>query len=207
MKLLLVAATPFEIEPFKSYWRGKSINSGEIEILVTGVGMVATAFAMGRLLATKQFDLAINAGIAGAFDKKLAIGDVVHVANDRFAELGAEDGDGFISIDELGFGDSALRPIQPLQSLPEMPIVSAITVNKVHGNELSISRTLERVNPQIESMEGAAFVYACNQFNLPSLQIRGISNFIERRNRDSWNIPLAIKNLNNTVIEIINQLV
>ena len=206
MKLLLVAATPFEIEPFKSYWTAKSINSGEIEILVTGVGMVATAFAMGRLLATKQFDLAINAGIAGAFDKNLGIGDVVHVTNDRFAELGAEDGEGFISIDELGFGGSVLHPIQPLQGFAELPEVSAITVNKVHGNELSISKTLERINPQIESMEGAAFVYACNQFNLPSLQIRSISNYVERRNRDSWNIPLAIKNLNNTVIEIINKL-
>ena len=207
MKLLLVAATPFEIEPFKSYWTAKSINSGEIEILVTGVGMVATAFDMGRLLATKQFDLAINAGIAGAFDKNLAVGDVVHVVNDRFAELGAEDGDGFISIDELGFGGSILRPISPLLSLPQMAGVSAITVNKVHGSESSISETLKRFNPQVESMEGAAFVYACNQFNLPSLQIRSISNYVERRNRDSWNIPLAIKNLNNTVIEIINQFV
>jgi len=206
MKLLLVAATPFEIEPFKA-WTAKSTKSREIEILITGVGMVATAFAMGRLLASRQFGLAINAGVAGAFDRNLAIGDVVHVANDRFAELGAEDGDGFISIDELGFGDSVLRPIRPLQNLPEMPIVSAITVNKVHGNELSISKTLERVSPQIESMEGAAFVYACNQFNLPSVQIRSISNYVERRNRDSWNIPLAIKNLNNTVIELINQLV
>jgi futalosine hydrolase len=50
--------------------------------------------------------------------------------------------------------------------------------------------------PQIESMEGAAFFYACRQLNVPCLQIRAVSNYVEKRNRDNWHIGLAIKNLN-----------
>jgi futalosine hydrolase len=69
-------------------------------------------------------------------------------------------------------------------------------VNKVHGAEMSISATAAKLNPQLESMEGAAFFYACSQFSLPSIQIRAVSNYVERRNRDQWNIPLAIDNLN-----------
>jgi futalosine hydrolase len=41
---------------------------------------------------------------------------------------------------------------------------------------------------------------------IPCAQIRAVSNFIEKRNRDNWNIALAIKNLNETAIEIINNL-
>ena len=34
--------------------------------------------------------------------------------------------------------------------------VKAITVNTVHGNEDSISKIINRLNPDIETMEGAA---------------------------------------------------
>jgi futalosine hydrolase len=55
-------------------------------------------------------------------------------------------------------------------------------------------------------MEGAAFFYACRQFNIPCLQIRAVSNYVEKRNRDNWDIPLAIKNLNNFAIELVNRI-
>jgi futalosine hydrolase len=65
---------------------------------------------------------------------------------------------------------------------------------------------VKRLNPHVESMEGAAFFYACMIEKIPCAQIRAVSNFIEKRNRDNWNIALAIKNLNETAIEIINNL-
>ena len=55
-------------------------------------------------------------------------------------------------------------------------------------------------------MEGAAFFQVCNTFNVPCIQIRAISNKVEHRNKDNWNLPLAIKNLNNKVEEIITEL-
>ncbi|RYY32368.1 MAG: futalosine hydrolase, partial [Sphingobacteriaceae bacterium] len=60
----------------------------------------------------------------------------------------------------------------------------------------SIQKTAKRVNVQLESMEGAAFFYACRQMDLPCVQIRAVSNYIEKRNRDAWKIGLAVKNLN-----------
>ena len=65
--------------------------------------MTATAFALGRELATNQYDLAINLGIAGSFDRNIALGEVVEVTDDRFSELGAEDDEAFLTIDEAGF--------------------------------------------------------------------------------------------------------
>ena len=82
--------------------------------------------------------------------------------------------------------------------------VKAITVNTVHGDAESIAQTIDRFKPQIESMEGAAFFFACQQSQVTGIQIRAISNKVERRNRANWEIELAIKNLNNMLIQLFN---
>jgi futalosine hydrolase len=156
--------------------------------------MVSTAYSLGRHLATNQYDLAINLGIAGSFDRDIALGEVVEIIEDSFSELGAEDGEAFLTIDQLGFGESAFKPGFELSASFGLRKVSAITVNTVHGNEDSIQNL--HLSVQLESMEGAAFFYACKQAGVPCLQIRAVSNYVERRNRDAWQIGLAIKNLN-----------
>jgi futalosine hydrolase len=187
----------------------KTNKSEKSEILITGVGMVATAFALGRHLAANQYDLVVNFGIAGSFDRDIAIGDMLEITEDTFAELGAEDGDKFLSIEKLGFGTGTYHPTTKLSDVYNLfntfnlKKVSAITVNTVHGNETSIKKITERLNPQLESMEGAAFFYACREMNVPCLQIRAVSNYVERRNRDNWNIGLAIKNLNTFAVEFL----
>ena len=171
--------------------------------------MVATAFALGKHLATNQYDLAINLGVAGAFDRNIELGEVVEITEDTFAELGAEDGDEFIPIDKLGFGKgtySASANLSDFAGSVNLKAASAITVNTVNGNEASIKKITERLNPQIESMEGAAFFYACNKMNVPCIQIRSVSNYVEKRNHDNWKIGPAIKNLNTFAIEFLKQL-
>jgi futalosine hydrolase len=215
MEILLIAATAREIEPSLNHFAVEdghtAINSGKhrIQCLITGLGMVATAFELGKHLATKSYDLVINLGIAGSFDRNLAIGQVLHITDDSFADLGAEDGDQFLSIDDLGFGQSVCKPLDlgfKLPILNELNQVSSITVNRVHGSDTSIAKTLTRISPQLESMEGAAVFYACNQVQIPALQIRSVSNYVERRNRDNWNIDLAIKNLNVYFLRLLNDL-
>lgn len=177
--------------------------------MVTGVGMVATAFSMGRIVGDDAFDYAINAGIAGSFSNAFSPGDVVAVVRDCFSELGAADGLSFLSIDELGFGNSTLEPL-PNEKLTacisSLKKASGITVNGVHGEDKSIQSTRERLNPDIETMEGAAFFYSCNQANIPAIQIRAISNYVERRDKSKWNIPLAIRTLNERLIKIYDTL-
>jgi futalosine hydrolase len=227
MRILIVAATQQEIEPLftvdsepLAVGSEPTLANTDTEqsttanyplqtenfILVTGVGMVATAFALGRHLATNQYDLAINLGIAGSFDRSLDLGEVVEVTTDMLAELGAEDDEAFLPIEQLGFGESAFSASTTLSGIFSQNDIagndmllkqtSGITVNTVHGNEYAIRKITGRVNAQIESMEGAAFFYACRKAGLPCLQIRAVSNYVEKRNRDSWKIGLAIKNLN-----------
>lgn len=211
MKLLLVTATKLEIEPAIHHF---GLETGQItsrdhniKLLITGVGMVATAYALGKELAVSSYDLAINAGIAGSFDSSILNGNVVFVDEDHFSDLGAENKDHFLAIDEMGFGESRSIPIKhPQINLPDFKHVKSITVNTVHGNRKSIENIVERLNPQIETMEGAAFFYACNDVNLPSVQLRAISNVVEERNTLNWDIPLAVKNLNDRLIKLIENL-
>ena len=208
MQILVVAATAAEVEPLLQHFG----TNPPFKVLITGVGMVATAFAMGSYPNINQFNLLLNLGIAGSFDRRITLGQVVEVTHDCLAELGAEDGEQFISIDDLGFGQAKTTATTTLNQLTQgqlpQPLrqVHAITVNKVHGHTPSIAQISQRLHPQLESMEGAAFFYACQQLGLAGLQIRAVSNYVERRNRANWQIGLAVKNLNTFAVQLLELL-
>ena len=221
MNILIVAATEKEIAPLLKgkdikllYSENKiksfSFHYHKIDVLVTGAGMVLTAYSLGRWLSHKsRYELVINAGIAGSFTSHYKIGDVVNVQTDCFSELGAEDGNNFLTVKDIGLdidykiNNNLKIKNKILKSLPE---VKGITVNTVHGNLSSIKKIKQHHSPDVESMEGAAFMLACRNEQLSYLQIRAISNYVERRNKKNWNIPLAIKNLNKTIVEIISSI-
>lgn len=223
MKVLIVAATPFEILPLEQYLGNHFVRHAEntfqygplqVRLLITGVGLTATAFSLGYLLASERFDLAINAGICGALHKELSIGDVLHITSEYFADLGAENADGsfqdavsmgLIDPDKSPFSQGLLQNSTAAES-DFLPRAKGISVNKVHGSASSITALKSRINADVESMEGAAFFYACLSANISCLQIRAVSNYVEPRDKDQWNIPLAIDNLNTVLIDMITGL-
>lgn len=224
MNILIVSATRGEIEPLlKKLSIKEELDTGlmsysyknqNVDVLVTGVGMTATAFYLGKSL-SKKYDLAINLGVAGSFDRTLNLGGVVNINADRFGDMGAEAGDDFITLAEMDLQNLNEYPYQNgeivnvsainNQIINVLPKVSGITVNTVHGNETSIKNVMARYNPAVESMEGAAFLFACLTEKIPCVQVRAISNYVERRNREAWNIPLAIENLNKKAVEILDE--
>jgi len=52
-------------------------------------------------------------------------------------------------------------------------------------------------------MEGAAFFAGCERANGDFIQIRTVSNYVEKRDKSKWEMPLAIKNLNDFLINFI----
>ena len=221
MRVLIVAATQAEVEPLmttlgmqrsdeeESLFVTRHISVANCSVLITGAGMVPTAFALARHLPHNVYNVVINLGIAGSFDRNIPLGKVLEIYEDTFAELGAEDDKQFISIEKLGFGASIFKPTSAINQFIKNKFINkanAITVNKVHGNDDSIAAIIARLNPQLESMEGAAFFYACHKLQVPCIQIRAVSNYVEKRNRDNWDIPLAIKNLNNFALDLIKEL-
>lgn len=218
MEILLVAATPFEILPVQD-WLKTHFSTPEnavfrrndltVKLLVTGVGITATTWHLSQSLARKKPDLAINAGVAGAFDHSFQLGDVVHVVSERFGDLGVEEADGrFTDLFELGLIDSNEKPhvhgqLYNLAATESrfLPQAKGLTVHKVHGSAASIAAVQQKYpDAQVESMEGAAFFYSCLMAEVPFLEIRSISNYVEPRNREAWKLGLAIENLNRTMV-------
>ena len=203
MHILVVAATELEIPRLASGRHG----AHDVEILVTGVGMVATAAHCSRVLARHPIDLALNLGVCGSFDAALAPGTVVHIVEDRLAELGAEDGEHFLEIEKMGLGQTSVvvnRTPPQLTGLERLPRVTGITVNTVHGSESSIAAIRQRCTADVESMEGAAFAYACSIAHVPYAQVSAVSNIVERRNREAWRMDLAVRQLNDVALALLN---
>ena len=192
MNVLIVAAAKFEIT---------SIKIKQNPILITGVGMVNTAINLTKELIKKKYDLVINMGVAGSFSEELKNGDVVEVVEDNFSEIGFENGFEFSK-----FTDFDLKTKFYNSAKTALKQVKAITVNTVHGKNDTIFEITKRENPEIESMEGASVFKVCEEFNVPCVQIRSVSNKVEKRNRNNWDLDLAIRNLNIEVEKIIGNL-
>ena len=178
--------------------------------------MVATAAWCSRAFASEHYDLALNVGLCGSFRPTLAPGVVVHVTADRLSELGAEDGDDFLTIHQLQLLGENEFPFEggllvnsappPLAALSALPAVAGITVNTVHGSEPTIASIRRRYDPDVESMEGAAFMYASLIAGVPFAQVRAVSNAVERRNRGAWKLDHATEALGAESLRLLESL-
>tara|TARA_B100001758_G_scaffold50625_1_gene41123 strand:+ start:8446 stop:9024 length:579 start_codon:yes stop_codon:yes gene_type:complete len=192
MNVLIVAATSAEIS-------SEAIR--DFPILITGVGMLNTAIKLTKALHKKKYDLVINMGVAGSFSSQIKIGDVVEVIEDSFSEIGFEDGEDFSE-----FTDFNVKAKFIVTARTSLRKVNAITVNTVHGNQNSIDNIIQRLKPDIESMEGAAIFQVCEEMKVACIQIRSISNKVTKRNKDNWQLDLAIRNLNIEIENIVRSL-
>jgi len=215
MKILIVSATTFEVAPLfdqlkislfaNSNFVSVTHRNNTLDFLITGIGMVATTYYTAKAFA-KKYDFALNVGICGTFNKNLELGSVIHIYKDCFSELGAEDGEKFLTLEEIGLkGETEITNDTQISNfvLNEIPKVTGITVNTAHGNEQNIEKVFNKFHSYVESMEGAAFMFVCKNEQVPYAQIRAVSNVVEQRNKSNWNIPLALENLNKKVLEIL----
>lgn len=198
--ILIVSATEPEVAWLKAQYLSGELKDMEIEFLTTGVGMINTAFQLGSYLSKQIPDLAIQIGIAGSFSEEYPIGSVVEVSIESLPELGAESPEGFLNLEKLGFPLLETTETKYYNTLPNgsrylnhLPWVPGITVNRVSGTSETIRGITADWNPGIETMEGAAFFLAMKQTDIPFMEIRGISNRVEPRDRSTWKIGEAIQ--------------
>ena len=197
MNVLVTAATEFELEPF--------IKENKVyDVLITGIGVPATIFHLTKRLCQKNYDLVIQAGIAGTFSGSIKKGKVVLVNKDCFGDVGIyEKGNfntlfeaGFINKNEFPFTDGWLVNQHEYLSKATLTLATAITVNKITDDAGQVNELFDKFNPGIESMEGAALHYVCLLQNVGFLQLRSISNMVGERDKSKWAMKEAITNLN-----------
>jgi len=222
MKLLLVFATHPEAKELLQKFGIKSdlesqvysFESGHIgvDVIITGIGMVNTAYYLGKQFASNSYDVALNVGLAGSFDRSIRLGEVVNITEECISELGAEDGEKFLRIDQMNpnIADKSDSPYELINKsriknviIDHLISVKGISVNTVHGEDKSIGKVKSLFSPSVESMEGAAFFVACANVGIKFAEIRAISNYVEQRNTSNWEIDKAVKEFTGTIEEIL----
>ena len=205
MKLLVVAATEFEIAPIIS-------QNKAADILITGVGSPACTYALTKRLQQIKYDFAIQAGIAGTFKNSFPLGDTFFIKSDVFADLGIYENERFFTLFDKKFVDPNTIPYQngrlenSIENTFNVQTANSITVNTVTDNFSQTTMFTKKYDPDVESMEGAAFHFVCIQENIPFLQLRSVSNFVGERVKTNWKMKESIESLNANLIKIVHQL-
>ena len=226
MKILLVSATRFEVEPLAARFENIALIPSilhklrndylEIDLLTPGIGMVQTAFYLGKYLAHSDYDLAINAGICGTYSKDIPIGSVIHVTEECIPEAGVEEDGRFLSLFEAGLLDFDEFPFDQgkLINLNYPKMTRLIQLKTGTGNTVNTMltdpgklRQLKTLFPaDVESMEGAAFFWACQVEGVVCTQIRAVSNLVGERDKAKWDLKLAIKRLDEVLMAVLDEL-
>ena len=212
--VLITTATHREIKALDKLAAGMP---GTLSTLVTGIGPVATVYAIMNYLASNgKPDLVINIGIAGSYNEQLPPGSVVVPLSDRFADLGVASGRQFIPISRAGidisdnytpsgeyYADSDLAGRMSAGIRP----VRAVTLSTTTGSSEVRNMISAEFKADIESMEGAAVYYVCNMEKIPCLGLRAVSNMVGPRDRSSWKVEMALEKLSEALDMNFNYLV
>ncbi|MEI6347220.1 MAG: futalosine hydrolase [Bacteroidota bacterium] len=214
MNILIVSATDLEVVDIKKEFESVFPTPSEHQYCFStlGIGIAASTFTLTKELLTTPVDFIIQIGIAGSFSQKLPIGTTVWVTNDQFSDLGAITDDGFKSLKSLNLQDSDFEVSFLPQLIKSIPLpnnlkkVRGITSDTIHNNSFRIEELQLSINPDIETMEGAAIMHVCNSLNIPNIQVRSISNFVAPRETNEWNLEIALDSLKTWLFEYINRL-
>ena len=212
MQLLLCASTEFEIRPVIDFINNQQFK--KVQILITGVGMVATTFALARSIAHDRPDFVLQAGVGGCLDKRLPLSKIVLVENESIGDVGVEEDGTFKTLFDLRLLDKNSFPWKEgkltnnvdMLKTTGLTIVDGVTVNEISTNSLRIDYYRNQLNASVESMEGAALHYVALQENIPFLQMRSLSNFVGERDKSKWVMDIAIANLNIELERILTKL-
>ncbi|HEY1870449.1 MAG TPA: futalosine hydrolase [Chitinophagaceae bacterium] len=210
MNILLAAATAKEITPFFEYYRNTKKNQ-DVDILITGVGLTPATYHLLKQINLKRPNVIVQAGVAGCFDKKLAMGTVVAVKKETIADQSVIESKklktmfdlGLISHDQFPFKKGWLENNSELLKKIKLKKVNAISVNEVTTTSEKVKLYNSSFKPVVESMEGAALHYTCLMEKIPFVQLRSISNYITERDKTKWDMKTAIINLNEELIHLV----
>lgn len=187
------------------------VGGQEVVLCAAGVGKINAAAATAILIERYRPRLVINTGCAGAYQGSgLAIGDLALATSEILGDEGAITSAGWLGLEEMGL-PSLVRegrryyheiPLSPsagerallLAGRRGIPLARGrfVTLSACSG---SLSRGEElagRYGALAENMEGGAVALVCLRYGVECLEIRGISNRVEERNLESWDLPRAV---------------
>ncbi len=222
--MLLVTATAMEMRAALRSLAGKGevpeLHEGEVArlglpgrellLLVTGVGPLNAAYALGRVLGAHEVAGVSNLGIAGSFvPKRLGLGAAAVASAEIFPDYGV-DVAGMVDARAVGLAqardgergvwerlDLLPREAARVMGLDVSGLVEAVflTSGRVSGDRVRAAELHTRHGAELENMEGFALALGCLRAGVPFLELRTVSNPAGERDKAGWDFRLALDNL------------
>lgn len=226
MKLLIFVSSQLEIKSILTFFNVEwnenqrsasvEINENVIDFYYSDPGIFSLSYYLTNCLCSGSYDLVINAGIAGCFNVNINVGELLVVKKDRFVDIGVIESMVFKDLFDMGLIKKNAFPFKEgwlmdnpgeysllVNSLKE---VNAVTVNIVSSLEEQIADIKKNYNPDIESMEGAAFFYVCGMKKVNCLQLRAVSNLVGERDKSKWDLSGSLHCLGEGIKKMVYEL-
>jgi futalosine hydrolase len=187
-------------------YRGR-LQGLPVVLLVGGMGKTNAAHALTALLERERVRGVLGFGVAGAYaGSALKVGEIALATSEHYGDEGVETPRGWISCEGIGiplatragadlFNDFPVdRPglDRATEVLADAGIhyVSGpfVTVSSCSGTAARGDVLAARFGAICESMEGAAYAHVALLYDLPFLEVRGVSNPVEDRDLSRWRL-------------------
>ena len=216
--ILVTAATQFELDAFLA---AVQTETGWCALL-TGIGPVESALQVTDFLARSQvpFEIVLNFGVAGAYIGNAAgagLLDICLAEREILGDLGICTGEqvaplrlpGLEIIDSFSLVSPELQRTIMLLDAIGCPWYQGnfITVNGASGTRRRGDRLALEHDGLCENMEGAAVARVCRHFHLPLIELRCVSNLVEDRNPNNWQLAEACQRCGQVVASVVQALV
>ena len=231
-KLLIRQLKRISVIAGKPVYKGR-IHGKEVIYMFSGMGKANAAHAATVLLEKFSPDMIILFGVGGAYPSTgLRVGDIAVAEKEVYGDEGVQVKDGFQGTDFIGIPHAkkgrkkyfngfplneklvgkvkkVIPPCPPLVKGGwgdfKIKVGTFVTVSTCTGTRKRAIELRKRFRAICENMEGASVAHICTLYGTPLVEIRGISNVVEDRDREKWNIRLAADNCQKAVVEFIKR--
>lgn len=212
--ILLVAATEMEALPLAGQTTGQPY-----ELFVAGVGLLETAVRLTRRLDEGRGDvsLVLNFGVAGAYvGSGAGLLDICLAESEVLGDFGICHAESIAPLSGQLAG-RAFFPLDRRYVTQAWEILGKhecsckkgafVTVNGVTATAKRGAVLHAAHNSLCENMEGGAVARVCEEFSVPCLEVRCVSNMVEDRNLANWQLAAAVHTCGQAVSLLVDHLV
>jgi len=216
----LKAAAGKNLPGHPAFYSG-SVAGNRVVFGISGMGKTNAAHAVTVLIEKFSPSCIVNFGIGGAYPSSgLEVGDIAVAAKEIYADEGVLLEDGLRSLKVTGIPLLKIRGRSYFNEFPVDKRLSSqalkasgkvafarsgifLTVSACTGTSQRAQELSEKFNPLCENMEGAAVAHICHLYGIPFAEIRGISNSVDDRDREKWDVRLASENCQKAVFQFL----
>ena len=200
-------------------WVSGKIGAQPVTLVATGIGAVNAAHALTCYLQGQRPRRVIQVGVGGAYPESGAsVGDLALASAEYYGDLGVRTPTGWQDSELIGipvlekgrlyfncFPTDEQWVQRAAAALPEAYIGPFVTVQECAGtDELGMERG-RHFGALCENMEGAAVAHLCTLYEVPFAELRTMSNIVEQRTPEQWDVPRAAARAQGAVQQLLEE--